>query len=74
MAAHMYDQSVELRASTCVRIISLCASERVPLIDTLDNTRHQGVLLRASKLISEHMGRSMQTMHLSCIKISTISK
>jgi len=36
MAAHMYDQSVELRASTCVRIISLCASVRVPLIDTLD--------------------------------------
>jgi hypothetical protein len=28
----------------------------------------------ASKLISEHMVRSKQTMHLSCIKISTISK
>ena len=28
----------------------------------------------ASKLISEHMVCSMQTVHLSCIKISTISK
>ena len=28
----MYDQSVELRASTCVRVISLCAS------DTLDSS------------------------------------
>ena len=38
MAARMYDQSVELRASTCVWIILLCASVRVPLIDTLDSS------------------------------------
>ena len=38
MAAHMYDQSVELRASTYVWIVSLCASVRVPLIDTLDSS------------------------------------
>ena len=38
MAARMFDQSVELKASTCVRIILLCASVRVPLIDTLDSS------------------------------------
>jgi len=38
MAAHMCDHSVELRASTCVQIISLCALVRVPLIDTLDSS------------------------------------
>jgi len=38
------------------------------------DTRHQGVLLGASKLISKHMVCSMQTMHLHCIRISTISK
>ena len=34
----------------------------------------KGVLSGASKLISEHMVCSMQTVHLSNIKISTISK
>ena len=33
---------------------------------------HLGVPLGASKLISEHMVHSIQTVHLSCIKISTI--
>ena len=38
MATHMYAQSVELMASTYIQIISLCASVRVPLIDTLDSS------------------------------------
>jgi len=38
------------------------------------DTRHLEVLSDASKLISEHKVRSMQTVHLSCIKISTMSK
>ena len=38
------------------------------------DTRHLGVPLGASKLISAHMAHSMQTVHLSCIKIRTISK
>jgi len=38
MAAYMYGQSVETRASSCVRIVSLRALVRVPLIDTLDNS------------------------------------
>jgi len=38
MAMYMYGQSVELRASSCVRIVLLCASVRVPLIDTLDSS------------------------------------
>jgi len=37
IAARMYEQSVELRFSACVWIVSLHASLRVPLIDTLDN-------------------------------------
>ena len=36
--------------------------------------RHLGVPLGASKTISDPMVRSTQTVHLSCIKISTISK
>jgi hypothetical protein len=36
--------------------------------------RHLGVPSGASKTISEHMLRSVQTMHLSCVKVSTISK
>ena len=55
MATHMYDQSVELRASTYVRIISLCASVRVPLIDTLDR----------SALIQEFEGREHVIYNLS---------
>jgi hypothetical protein len=35
---------------------------------------HLGVLSGASKMIFEPMVHSMQTMHLSCVKISTISK
>jgi len=38
------------------------------------DTRPQGVPSRASKLIFEHMVRSMQTVQLSFLKISTISK
>jgi hypothetical protein len=36
--------------------------------------RHQWVPSGASKTISEPMVRSKQTVHLSCIKIGTISK
>ncbi|WP_220092615.1 hypothetical protein, partial [Enterococcus sp. HPCN18] len=42
--------------------------------EILYDTRHLGVLLGASKYISKHMVRSMQFVHLSCIKIRTISK
>jgi len=35
---HMAYQNVELRASICARVTSLCASVRVPLTDTLDNS------------------------------------
>ena len=38
------------------------------------DTHDLGVLSGVSKLISEHMVRSMQTVHLSFIKIITISK
>jgi len=38
MAAYMYIQSVESRASSCVRIVLLRASVRIPLIDTLDSS------------------------------------
>ena len=48
MAAYMYGQSVETRASSCVRIVSLRAPVRVPLIDTLDN--HVGALGLAGDL------------------------
>ena len=36
--------------------------------------RHLGVPSGASKMISEPMVRLAQTMHLSCVKINTISK
>ena len=36
--------------------------------------RHLGVALGASKTISEPMVRSAQTVHLSYVKFSTISK
>jgi hypothetical protein len=36
------------------------------------DTRHLGFPSVASTLMFEHMVRSMQTMHLSCIKISTV--
>jgi len=38
------------------------------------DTPHLGVQSGASKLIFEHMVRSIQTVHVSDIKISTISK
>ena len=38
------------------------------------DTRHLRVPSGASNLIYEHMVRSMQIVHLSCVKISTISK
>jgi hypothetical protein len=38
------------------------------------DARHQGVQSAASKTIFEPMVRSAQTVHLFCIKISTISK
>jgi len=38
------------------------------------DTRHLGVPSCASRLISKHLVCSMQTVHLSCIKITTISK
>ena len=51
----------------------LILSPKRPKWDLYD-TRHLEVLLVASKYISKHMVRSMQFLHLSCIKISTISK
>ena len=36
--------------------------------------RHLAVPSGVSKMISEPMVRSTQTVHLSCVKISTISK
>jgi hypothetical protein len=36
-------------------------------------TRHLGVPSVASKTISDHVVHSAQTLHLSCVKISTIS-
>jgi hypothetical protein len=39
-----------------------------------DDPRHLGVLLGASKTISEPMVRSAQTVHPSCMKIVTIFK
>ena len=39
-----------------------------------NDTRYQGIPSGASKLISKHIVCSMQTMHLPCIRIGTISK
>jgi GMP synthase PP-ATPase subunit len=41
--------------------------------EILHNPCHLGVPSGASKAISKNLVRSSQTMHLSCIKISTIS-
>jgi hypothetical protein len=38
------------------------------------NQRHQEVLSGASNMTFEHMAHSEQTVHLSCVKISTITK
>jgi hypothetical protein len=35
---------------------------------------HEGVSLGVSKMISEHMVRSAQTKHLSCVEINTVPK
>jgi hypothetical protein len=42
--------------------------------EILEDPRHLVVPSSASKMISEPMVHSVQTMHLSCVKISTISK
>jgi hypothetical protein len=42
--------------------------------EILDDPHHLGVPSGASKTISKPMVRSTQTLHLSCVKISTISK
>ena len=39
-----------------------------------NDPRHLGVPSSVSKMISEPMVRSTQTMHLSCVKISIMSK
>jgi hypothetical protein len=39
-----------------------------------DDQHHLGVPSSVSKMISDPMVRLAQTMHLSCIKISTMSK
>ena len=43
-------------------------------IEIPQDPRHLGVPSGASKMISEPMVRSAQTVHLSCVKVSTISK
>jgi hypothetical protein len=43
-------------------------------MELLGGPHHQGVPSGLSKMISEPMVRSAQTVHLSCIKVSTISK
>jgi hypothetical protein len=42
--------------------------------EILDDPRHLGVPSAASNIVFEAMVRLAQTVHLSCIKISTISK
>jgi hypothetical protein len=42
--------------------------------ELLQDPHHLGVSLGASKMISEPMVCSVQTVHVSCVKISTISK
>jgi hypothetical protein len=42
--------------------------------ENLDEPRHLGFPSGASKMIFEPMVRSVQTMHLCCVKIRTISK
>jgi hypothetical protein len=42
--------------------------------EVLDDPRHLGFPLGVSKMIFEPMVRLLQTMHLSWVKISTISK
>jgi len=63
-----------IRHKLCTYLaLKLTMSTNGPKQDSYD-THHLRVLLGASKLISKHMVCSLQIMHLSCIKISTISK
>ena len=63
-----------IRCKLCTYLaLKLTMSTNRPKQDSIC-TRHLRVPLGASKLISKHMVCSLQIMHLSCIKISTISK
>jgi hypothetical protein len=42
--------------------------------DIPTDPRQLGAASRVSKMIFEHMACSAQTVHLSCVKVSTISK
>jgi hypothetical protein len=53
--------------------LTLTPSPNGPRQDSTD-PRHLGVLSGASKMISEAMVCSAQIVHLSCLKINTISK
>jgi hypothetical protein len=44
------------------------------LNEILHDPRHVGVPLGASKLVSEAMGRLVQTVDLSCTDTNTVSK
>jgi hypothetical protein len=50
-------------------ILSLNEPNEIP-----NDPRHLGVASGASKMISEPMIHSVQTLHVSCVKVSTISK
>ena len=52
---------------------TLTQSPNGPKSAALD-PRHVGVPSGVSKIIYEPMVRSMQTMHLSCVEINTVSK
>ena len=59
----------------CTYLVSrLALCPNGPKRDILLEPGHLGVPTGASKMISEPMVRLAQTMHLSCLKISTISK
>jgi hypothetical protein len=63
-----------VQAKLCTYIApTLTLSSNEPKRDSTLPT-HLGVPLGASKTITEPMECSAQTMHLSCVKISTISK
>jgi hypothetical protein len=62
-----------------VHTVDLSCSETktlypIGLNEILHDPRHLGVLSGRSKMISELMVRSAQTVHLSRIKISNVSK
>ena len=63
-----------IRRKLCTYLeLKLTLSPNRPKRDSIWHS-HLRVLSGASKLIYEHMVRSMQIVHLSCIKISSISK